>query len=78
MNHCNFCGRYDDTTTITLPDKYQRTERKTLTFTAVNISNNFTITLSRYPGETPRTEQQEERIVVDLCERCTNELEQDA
>jgi hypothetical protein len=48
MNYCNFCGRYDDTTTITLPDKYQPQQ------------------------------QQQERIVVDLCERCTNELEQDA
>jgi hypothetical protein len=47
MNWCNFCGRYDDTTAITLPDKYQ-------------------------------PDQQEERIVVDLCERCTNELRHDA
>jgi hypothetical protein len=77
MNYCNFCGRYDDTTAITLPDKYQRTEQETLSFTDVNITNNFTITLSGYPGETPLTQQQE-RIVVDLCERCTNELRQDA
>jgi hypothetical protein len=48
MNYCNFCGRYDDTTAITLPDKYQ-------------------------PDQ-----QQEERIVVDLCERCTNEVEHEA
>jgi hypothetical protein len=75
MNYCNFCGRYDTTTTITLPDKYQRTEQETLSFTDANITNNFTVSLVGYPGETPRTEQQEERIVVDLCERCTNELE---
>lgn len=78
MNHCNFCGRYADTITITLPDKYQRTEQETLSFTDVNITNNFTVSLVGYPGETPRTDQQEERIVVDLCERCTNELRQDA
>ena len=47
MNYCNFCGKYTDVTTITLPAKYQ-------------------------------SEQHEERIVVDLCERCTQELEQAA
>jgi hypothetical protein len=35
--------------------------------------------LHGYPGEPPRThQQQEERIVVDLCERCHHELEQEA
>jgi hypothetical protein len=46
MNWCNFCGRYDDVVTITLPDKYQRTDQ-----------------------------QQEDRIVVDLCKRCKHEVE---